>query len=156
MARPTKYNEQTLVRAEEYLLEFEQEKSDRSTFLLRLAETPSKVGLALYLNIALSTLDKWAVESARDEALSNDDAELSSGKEGFSGIVCDVMSIQHEFLTANGLNGAYNPAVTKLLLSKHGYSEKHVVDNQSSDGSMTPKGFNDFYGKDEVDESEES
>jgi hypothetical protein len=42
-------------------------------------------------------------------------------------------------LIDGGLIGDFNPTITKLMLTKHGYSDKQEVDNKSSDGSMTPK-----------------
>ena len=42
-------------------------------------------------------------------------------------------------MLSGGLGGAYNAAITKLMLANHGYSEKVQQDNTSSDGSMTPE-----------------
>jgi len=38
-----------------------------------------------------------------------------------------------------GLGGDLNANLVKLLMGKHGLSEKSSVDQTSSDGSMTPK-----------------
>jgi hypothetical protein len=39
-------------------------------------------------------------------------------------------------LLNNGLDGTFNPPITKMMLSKHGYSDKIEQDHTSSDGSM--------------------
>ena len=138
MARPTKYNEiETCEAALQYLGEFEIPPNERSTFILKNAATPSLVGLALHLGVANSTLDAW-----------KDDKE----KEKFSGICKMVMQYQHEILVGGGLSNRFNSQITKMMLSKHGYSDKLDLDHGSKDGSMSPKGFNDFYGADDQEE----
>lgn len=122
--RPTKYNEDTCDQAMAYLEEFEHEPKERSTFLMRNAATPSLIGLAVYLGIANSTLDAWKDDET---------------KEQFSGICSEVLQFQHEILVGGGLSNRFNSQITKLMLSKHGYSDKQEIDNTSSDGSMTPK-----------------
>lgn len=125
MARPTKYNEiETCKAALQYLGEFEMKSNERSTFTLRNAVTPSLVGLALHLEIANSTLDAWKADEE---------------KERFSGICSVVMQIQHEILVSGGLSNTFNAQITKMMLTKHGYSDKQEIDHGSSDGSMTPK-----------------
>jgi hypothetical protein len=49
------------------------------------------------------------------------------------------MTHQERKLTNGSLSNQLNPMIAKLMLSKHGYSDK--IDNVSSDGSMTPKAF---------------
>ena len=125
MGRTTKYNEKiTCEAALEYLAEFEIEASERSTFTLRNAVTPSLVGLALHLEIANSTLDAWKTHEDREK---------------FSGICGVVMQIQHEILVSGGLSNTFNAQITKMMLTKHGYSDAVKTDHSSSDGSMTPK-----------------
>lgn len=114
MARPTKYNEtETCEKALAYLAEFEIQQSERSTFMLKTAVTPSLVGLALYLGIANSTLDAWRADEE---------------KERFSGICSTVMQIQHEILVSGGLSNAFNAQITKMMLTKHGYTDKVETD----------------------------
>ena len=45
---------------------------------------------------------------------------------------------QERSLVRGGLEGKYNPAITKMMLTKHGYSDKVEQDLTSSDGSMSP------------------
>lgn len=103
--RPTKYDDDMLAKANEYLSE--------PTFL------PSHQELAEYLDIAPSTLYKWATE-----------------KPEFSEVLERVKNKQFTTAMRMGLNGDWNAQLVKLLMGKHGLSEKSEVDNISSDGSM--------------------
>tara|TARA_R110000782_G_scaffold171288_2_gene263005 strand:- start:2131 stop:2520 length:390 start_codon:yes stop_codon:yes gene_type:complete len=129
MARPTKYNAELLEIAKDYLINYE-ELGD---------VVPSIAGLACELKIARETIHDWVKHEDKVE---------------FSNTVKEIASIQERKLLSGGLSGAMNSMITKLLLNNHGYSEKHVVDNKSSDGSMSPKGFNDFYGAEEPEGDE--
>lgn len=82
---------------------------------------PSIAGLACYLGVARETIYDW-----RDK-----DTE-------FSDIVKGILAMQERQLLNGGLSGDYNATISKLVLSKHGYTDKAEVDNKSSDGSMTP------------------
>lgn len=67
---------------------------------------PTRGGLAVALSVARSTLYKWADEFP-----------------DFSDIMETLGSIQEERLINHGLGGSYNPTITKVLLTKHGYRE---------------------------------
>lgn len=69
---------------------------------------PSAVGLSIALNVTRSTLYKWGEENT----------------EGFSDILEKCNAYQHEILIAKGLQGDFNPTITKLVLGKHGYHER--------------------------------
>lgn len=71
---------------------------------------PTVAGLACYLGVSRSSVNKWAVE------------DKSEG--GFSDIVEGILSMQEFKLVNGGLKGDYNPTIAKLLLSKHGYADK--------------------------------
>lgn len=92
--RPTKLTDALLKKAETYLSKYE-------TLI------PHKVGLALFLDVCDATIDNWARE--------NDD---------FLGIVNRVMQNQHLKLAEGGLSNTYNASITKLLLTKHGHSDR--------------------------------
>ena len=111
MARPTKYNEQILIDAQYYLENFE-EVGD---------VIPTIAGLSCELKIARDTIYDWAKQDDKAE---------------FSDIVKEIGSAQERKLINGGLSSSLNPMITKLLLSKHGYSEKQEIDHLSSDGSM--------------------
>ena len=40
------------------------------------------------------------------------------------GILADIQARQQELLLNSGLTGEFNSTITKLVLGKHGYSEK--------------------------------
>lgn len=71
---------------------------------------PTVAGLACYLGVSRSSVNKWAAE------------DKSEG--GFSDIVEGILSMQEFKLVNGGLKGDYNPTIAKLLLTKHGYSDK--------------------------------
>jgi len=108
MSRPTKYTPELLAKTKEYLESY-------STAI------PSHIGLAYYLGIANSTMYAWAQEK---------------GKEEFSDMLDRIMQLQFIELSDKGLTGDFNAAITKLVLTKHNYTDK--VDQTSSDGSLTP------------------
>lgn len=85
---------------------------------------PSVVGLAIAIGITKSTCYEWA----KDE-----------NKTAFSDILTRVEQIQERKLLQGGLAGGFNPAVTKMILTKHGYSDKLEQAHTSPDGSMTPQ-----------------
>jgi len=102
MARPTKYNEEMLEKAREYIVTH-QEVGD---------EVPSVEGLAFFLNVNRDTLYEWAIEY--DE---------------FSDTLGTIKNKQARLLISGGLTGAYNAAITKLMLYNHGYSEKQEIEH---------------------------
>ena len=107
MARPTKYSDELLEKANGYLLQY--------TRLI-----PSNQDLCLHLNISESTLYDWAQKH-----------------EEFSDILARVKLTQFAVAMDGGLGGDMNANLVKLLMGKHGLSEKSQVDQTSSDGSMT-------------------
>jgi hypothetical protein len=97
--RPTQYGEHILLKAEEYL----------ENYSLNGDIVPQVAGLALFLGVHRETLYAWSKEE---------------GKEAFSDIFEKVKAAQENKLINGGLNGDYNPAITKMMLTKHGYSDK--------------------------------
>ena len=97
--RPTKYSQEILDIAFDYLENFEQHGD----------AVPSQGGLSSELGIARSTLKKWGKES---------------GKEEFSAILEKIRTKQERVLLNKGLLGEFNSNIVKLMLGKHGYSEK--------------------------------
>ena len=112
VGRPSKYCPEIVEAATAYLEQFEEETD----------EVPSVVGLALRLEVSADTLYNWAKDSSKPE---------------FFGIVQRVLDLQHNILLKNGLNGQYNSSIAKLMLTKHGYSDKQEVDqNVKADVNM--------------------
>lgn len=96
LGRPTLYSDELLEKTREYVYAGPD-------------ELPSVEGLALYIGINRKTIYAW---------------EKEEGKEEFCNIIDDLRSKQAKMLIENGLRGEYNATITKLMLSKHGYSEK--------------------------------
>ena len=70
-------------------------------------QLPTLEGLAEHLNVPRSAIDRWRKDYPQFNA------------------VCErVLNAQAVKLINGGLSGAYNPTITKVLLSKHGYIEK--------------------------------
>jgi len=113
--RPTKYNDEMVTLAEDYIVNFG-EYGDA---------VPTIAGLACELGISRDTVYAWMAEPE---------------KQAFSDIAKQLMTHQERKLTNGSLSNQLNPMIAKLMLSKHGYSDK--IDNTSSDGSMSPKASN--------------
>jgi hypothetical protein len=126
--RPTEYSQEVLDKAEEYLEYY----TDHEQVV------PSVVGLCKFINRAKSTVYKWSDEDDKAE---------------FSDILSRVSELQELRLINCGLSNQFNPAVTKMMLTKHGYSDKQEVDHTSG-GKEIRSGINGFYA--EVEESDEA
>lgn len=126
--RPTEYNEKVLEKAREYLALCVDEQYDwtktvgaSTSYEYKIkVKLPSIEGLAKYLGIARSTVYEWK--------------EIYSD---FSDILEEILAEQAERLINNGLSGNYNPTISKLILTKHGYSDKQETDI-TSDGKPLP------------------
>lgn len=53
--------------------------------------------------------------------------DYASKSVDFSYIVEGILSMQETKLIAGGLKGDFNPTIAKLLLSKHGYSDRQEI-----------------------------
>ena len=78
---------------------------------------PTIAGLAVFLGCARETIHAWAKEHQE-----------------FSHIVKALMAKQEKMLANGGVLGEYNASITKLLLTKHGYSEKVETALTGADG----------------------
>lgn len=107
IGRPTVYSEETLEKTVDYLENY-QSHGD---------VIPSIVGLARVLEVCRDTVHAWL----RDEE-----------KEDFSYIVRKLLSEQERALINGGLKGDMNANITKLVLGKHGYTEKRDQNNTGS------------------------
>jgi len=105
--RPTLYNPALVAQAREYL-ERDRNMADQKDKAFREV-IPSVVGLALEISVSEATLYRW-----RDD---EDKAE-------FREILDAIQHSQHQILMNRGLSGDFNPAITKLILGKHGHHEK--------------------------------
>ena len=67
----------------------------------------------------------------------------------FRAVLDKIKQVQHVIALNGGMTGVYSAPIVKLLLTKHGYSDKSEQDIKSSDGSMSPpRNINDFYKED--------
>ncbi len=128
MARPTDYNQALLDKAQDYVENY----ADYGDAV------PTIAGLACELDMHRETLYAWSKDESKTE---------------FSDIFKKVQQAQERKLVNGGLAGGFNPAVTKMMLTKHGYSDKQEIDHSSADGTMSPTGksLDDFYSDSESD-----
>ena len=115
MARPTDYSSEILDSAIRYINGGWKDCGDK---------VPTVVGLAAEIGVARSTCYAWAKDVDKRE---------------FSDILTRVEEVQERSLVNGGLSGSFNPAVTKMMLTKHGYSDKQELSHTSPDGTMSPK-----------------
>jgi hypothetical protein len=80
-----------------------------------IVNLPTVAGLALHLGINKDTVQEW--RKIHPE---------------FSVLVGEVLAKQEQALISGGLNGTYNPTITKLILHKHGYVDKAEVEQKGS------------------------
>lgn len=112
--RPTGYNEVTLNKAKKYL------DDAVSSALSESGGLPSIAELALHLDVSRDTLYEW-----------------SKVHEEFSYILSKLLTAQEMKLLDNGLSGKWNSTITKLMLTKHGYSDKVETDVTSKGESIS-------------------
>jgi len=110
--RPSKHTPELLIKAHEY--------ADGWEALGK--KLPSIVGLAVHCEISKQRVYEW---------LKDDD------KEEFRDIVARVEAMQELTLVDNGLDKTFDSSITKLMLSKHGYSDKQEVDVTSGGEKIT-------------------
>ena len=106
--RPSKYNQDIVRKAEEYLNEYESYGD----------VIPSIAALALELDLNVETITNWANDKNKKE---------------FSRVVRRLRQTQERKLLDGGLNSKFNSGITKLVLSKHGYHD-NPQGNQGSSG----------------------
>lgn len=110
MARPTKYDDEILRKTVAYIASCE---DDATTKTVRL---PSIEGLAYETGLNKDTIYSWRKEHKE-----------------FSDLIDDLLAKQANALIGKGLSGQYNPTITKLILSKHGYREGLDVTTNDKD-----------------------
>ena len=108
--RPSKYTPELLEKAREYL---------ESGYVENDELFPSHVGLCLYLGIGKSTAYDWAKEVEKSE---------------FSDIFEQIMMKQELKIVKNAMTGDYNSTIAKVMLTKHGYSDKQQTELTGANG----------------------
>lgn len=132
MSRPTKLTQELLDKAKGYIDTCVDEPilTDKGALMYVDVNLPSKVGLALYLDINKDTVEEWCkgVEAFDGIDQLPEEKEISELRHEFSVIVKGVMQEQEKRLINNGLGGLYKEKTNSMLLSKHGYAEKTETD----------------------------
>jgi len=82
---------------------------------------PSVAGLACEIGVHRETCYAWAKHEDKE----------------FSDVLNTIAETQERNLVRGGLGGKFNGAITKMMMTKHGYSDRIEQDNTSSDGSMS-------------------
>lgn len=78
---------------------------------------PSIAGLASVLGTTRKSIHEWA-----------------NNVDSFRNIVDKLLQDQEQVLLSNGLAGTFNSSITKLILTKHGYSDKQETALTGPDG----------------------
>jgi hypothetical protein len=112
--RPTKYTPEFIATAQAYIDGGWAEQGD---------VIPSIAGLSVHTGISRETLRAWSHEE---------------GKEQFSAMLASLLARQENILLQNGLANNFSGVITKLVLSKHGYSDKVEQDVTSGGEKITP------------------
>jgi len=85
-------------------------------------KVPSVAGLACEIGMHRETCYDWARD--KDKV--------------FSDILKAIAQKQERELLNNGLDGTFNPPITKMMLSKHGYSDATKQELSGPDGGAIP------------------
>jgi len=112
MARPTTWSKELEEKAWEYINGGWQDAGDK---------VPMVVGLCSYIERSKAIIYDWATQPDKQ----------------FSDIVKAIGEKQEEVLFNKSLIGEYNSTMSKLMLTKHGYSDK--VDTDLTSGGKPVK-----------------
>ena len=116
IGRPTKYCPELLAKAQEYLEVWES-----------IDVIPMIAGLATYIGITKDTISRWEAEAKEEE----------SDKLDFSDVCARVRQLQERALINKGLSRMSDASLSKLLLMKHGYSDRQEVDHTTNGESIS-------------------
>lgn len=109
IGRPTDYCPEIVEKAWEYA---------NGGWIAAGDKVPSVAGLACDLGINRDTCTEWAKDPNKE----------------FSGILKAIAQKQERELLNKGLDGTFNPPITKMMLSKHGYSDATKAEVSGVDG----------------------
>ena len=98
--RPTKYSQDMLDKAVEYLTDYGHDGD----------VIPTVAGLACYLGVTKPALHDWAKEYPE-----------------FSSALSNIHQLQEKLTVNRALLSEFNPAISKLILHNHGYSDKQEI-----------------------------
>lgn len=115
MSRPKEFDQTSIDKARKYLDMCIDQYEKRGMFEKLKVKVPTIEGLARYLKIHRDTVYQWEKEN-----------------EEFSDILEELRSEQADRLLNMGLSGDYNSTIAKVLLTKHGYSDKQEIDQKTT------------------------
>jgi hypothetical protein len=107
LGRPTLLTPELLEKAKKFLDLYQDTNDETGKVNVKF---PSLGALARYLKVSRDTIHEW-----------------SKHNEAFSDIYNEIMAEQEQRLINNGLAGKYQPAITALILSKHGYKKESDI-----------------------------
>lgn len=111
--RPTSLTPEVIEKAQEYL----------DTYNTELGElVPTVAGLSLFLGVSRKSIYIW------------EDSEQTPVT--FLHILEAIKSRQETRLVNGGLGNEFNPTIAKMMLTKHGYSDKQEIDHTSGGEKM--------------------
>ena len=116
VGRPSKLTRELVDKANFYMLSDFQTQGDA---------VPSHAGLCCYLGVVKSTIYEFCK------------VENDLGRE-FSNTLEAIKVKQERMLLSGGLLSTYNPQITKLMLSNHGYSDKQEVEHSGNVAGLAP------------------
>jgi len=105
---PTKLTPELINKAAEYLVVFRSEGD----------LVPTIAGLSCYLGISRSSVYNYKDKSA-----------------DFLDILEKIEATQEKMLVNGGLSGDFNAPITKMMMTKHGYSDKQETEVTGKDGA---------------------
>ena len=108
MGSPTKLTPELITKAAEYLVVFRSEGD----------LIPTIAGLSCYLDISRSSIYNYKDKSV-----------------DFLDILEKLESMQEKMLVNGGLSGDFNAPITKMMMTKHGYSDKQETALTGADGA---------------------
>jgi hypothetical protein len=111
--RPTNYTHELVAAAWDYA---------RGGWVDAGDPVPTVAGLACEIGMSRDTCYEWAKHEDKE----------------FSDILCLIAQSQERQLVKGGLMGNFNAPISKMMLTKHGYSDRVENDHTSSDGSLAP------------------
>jgi len=101
--RPTKYNEEILISTMSYI---------NGAYEISGEVIPTAAGLSLFLKVCEDTIVNWTKDK---------------DKKDFFVLIKELKAKQKSILISKGLLNEFNSTIAKLILHKHGYSDKKDV-----------------------------